>query len=220
MFIAQVFQPTSEYFISLEKRYIMKKIIFAFAFLMTGSLVQAQIDQGTKRLGGNFIYNVQNNEPSGLSSSNYNLGPQLGYFLADGLEAIAGFGFTGSKSDNGGGFETKSNGFALNIGIRKYKMIEDNFGIYGGVGFGISSNKTENINPGPPVLTTTTENSGMNSGLNAGLTFWPTEHWGLTAGFGVLNYSTTKTKGTSVESSNLRFGLMNGMSFSLSYYFE
>lgn len=197
----------------------MKKVCILFAFLMTGSLVHAQIDQGTIRAGGNLGFNTQKSEPADVTSSSFNFGPSLGYFVADGLEAILGFSINSSKTDNNG-FESNTNGTSVNLGLRKYMMVEDNFGVFVGVGFGISNTTSETVNPGPPSVTSESKTSGMNAGLNAGITFWPVSHVGLTAGFGALGFSTSKVKDTNIKNTSINFGLMSSMNFGLSYYFH
>lgn len=196
----------------------MKKLLIAFAFVFSGTLVQAQIAQGTLRVGGTLNFMSMSTDASDDKASYFGFGPEIGYFVADDLEAIVGVEIGSDKMTPETGDEMTGSSFDLTIGVRKYFMSSEIFGFFGGVGVGIGSSKDE------VGSTVTSESSTMDVGLNAGFTFWPTSNIGLTTSFGMLGMSTETEKGQggADDVKNTTTGLMigNGVDFTFSWFFN
>jgi hypothetical protein len=120
----------------------MKKLFILGAFLLSGSIAFAQLDQGTIRLGVDLGFSTTSNDANDDKSSTFNIGPDFGYFIADNLEVMAGIDFA-SSTDEVATVELKGSGMNINLGIRKYFAVTGDFAPWAGFGLGFGSGKVE-----------------------------------------------------------------------------
>lgn len=138
----------------------MKKLFVALAFLSAGSLVQAQIAQGTLFFGGSLGFASSTTEANGGGEDKttaITFGPKVGYFVADDLAVGVGVSMENSKTELDGGDEMKEGTFDINLFLKKFFMTSDEFGVTGSLNVGIGSGSSEyttggNTTDGPDFL--------------------------------------------------------------------
>ena len=83
----------------------MKKSILTFALAISCAFIaQAQTEKGTLLLGGNAGFS--STSVAGASSSNYNLSPNVGYFISENFALGGRVGFNGGSGFGGGSFSS------------------------------------------------------------------------------------------------------------------
>lgn len=177
----------------------MKKILTLVALLATTASF-AQLSQGT-------IYGTANMGITSTSSETTNAGTKTaestnttgnfgfgaGYFIADGLSVglAVNLNNTTFKDElNGGETSTSTNLFG--VGARKYASLSDNFALFGQLGVGFGSGKSETEAGG--TTTTTNEFSAFAVQLAPGFTFFPNDRIGLDVTVGSIGYTSTTNK--------------------------
>lgn len=203
-----------------------KFIAFSVAsFLGLSALTSvAQINQGTKFIGGNVGYNSSTstytyNNPSlspqdretKFTRQEFSITPQVGVFIADNLAMGASIGFTNGKNTNpyysGSATDTysvvaKLNSFLIAPFVRYYYLPVENFGFYGQLSAGYSLDRARlEYNTLTPFSEKTT-GSGAFANITPALVFFPTNKLGLELTCGSLGYSRTKSETTSSQSSS------------------
>ena len=194
----------------------MKKLFILGAFLLTGSMAFAQLDQGTMRLGLDLGFSSTSNDANDDKSSSFNVGPDFGYFIADNLEVMAGIDFM-SGTDEVATVEFKNSGMNINLGIRKYFAVADDFAPWAAFGIGIGSGKSEIDG------TSVAEMSSLMLGVTLGATYFVSDNIGITASLGGLSYAMYTDKaiggGEDYKESAIALDLTKRVSFGVSYYF-
>lgn len=207
----------------------MKKITMAvIAALFAVSAVNAQTSKGTILVGGSLGFSsgnssttTGNTEVKDYKRSSFNILASGGYFVADNTSVGLNIGFSSSKNINYGlnNSKTTSTYSPMTVGLfaQRYFMFQPQFGLTGSfnalMDFGTS--KTESVAAN---ITTTTKSgqSNLNFGFNGGAIWFPTQHIGISANVGILNYyiKTTKSKDINPEVKKKTSGFDFGLSSS------
>ena len=186
-----------------------KSLLFALLAAST-QLAQAQsIPAGTVSLGGNIGYSrnsskASSTSPTGTtyttesSTSQFNLAPLVGYFVADNLAIGLTFSYLAYSKPYNTYTPAPSTVRAqldptttLRIGAyaQYYKMLSEQFGFLGTLGggfqtvrdYGYTSNSSN-------ALISESKASGYYAGLTPGIVFFPIPKLGLTASIGSLSF--------------------------------
>jgi outer membrane protein len=217
-----------------------KTILIVLAIFGLSVVSKAQLTSGTFFAGGSLGYQsssrtvkVGSNSSDDWKSTTITFSPSVGYFIADrtAIGIVANFSSNTYINYQPNGDKTTTTGTPINVSIfaRRFVMLNDAFGFFGGVNVGPSfgSNKTEDYDFSAQT-TTTVENklSGFNANLNAGTIWFPTTHIGIEASVGILGYSVAKStqKNSNPEISSTEKGLNFGvnsmnLNFGFHYYF-
>ncbi|WP_353087327.1 outer membrane beta-barrel protein [Flavobacterium sp.] len=171
----------------------MKKIILSLAAVLAFSAANAQdkkeskgfgFSEGNIFVGGLVSYSSEKNDngTTSVTTSGYEISPEVGYFLTDNFALTAGLSL--GNTDNG---TTKTNTFGLNVGGRYYFLnMGERFKTYTNFGFGIGSDD----NGGSPADKTNTFEIGGGLGIN----YFVTPNLAIDFRLAnVISYSTEKT---------------------------
>lgn len=204
----------------------MKKLFLVMCAVGGMFTAGAQNVAGPIWVGGNVGFN-SSSPAEDISSSQINIGPQVGYMLNDqlgvGLTLDMSFNNTTNSTVPGGEVKISSNQMTFSPFARYYFPITDNFAFFGHAQINISmgSTKTED-----EVLGTTSEGSisGFGIGILPGVQYWFTPAWSMNATLGGLTYGslTTKDDLNDTENDSSTFGLSGdfwNMGLGLYYHF-
>ena len=217
----------------------MKIALLLFALLggaATTAQAQTAIPAGTISLGGGIGYNrhSEKNEiligstPSTAESvsSQFQLSPSVGYFIANNLAIGLNLGYTASKNKYSSAItginKSLDPNTTLRVGpyVQYYKMLSDQFGLLGTLGAGyqhgvMNGYVTRNV-------TYQTKTNGYYASLMPGLIFFPIPKLGISASIGSLAYDRTTEKPTTGEPVVSNFGAsfgLNQLQFGGTYFF-
>lgn len=220
----------------------MKKTLILAAVAGMACTASAQIGKGSLMAGLDFGISSNNNQYSYTtggtttdgqkgSGSNFNLTPNLQYFLAENLSVGIGFGINNGKSDydypESGGVKQKSvyknNGTQFNLFARKYINCGTNFYTFLQLGYSMGNSKSTNEQSSTVVATnttttttTTSENKNNSIGLNLGFAWSITPKILLQGSIGGLSYnSNTQKYNISADGKNYNTYKSSGLNFSL-----
>jgi hypothetical protein len=210
-----------------SKPYIMKKILVLItAFLCSYQISKAQTGKGTQNLGLSLGYshndNMYNLAPSanyyGSSQrtkiSNFNIGPNYSYFIADRSEIGGSLYFNTSTTINIFSTITNynftrqvSNIYGAFLYFRRYFMYENKIGFRTGPFAGYSRGPGKlSSNPTGTYDGNNTSND-YNAGGNLDLVYYPSNKLGISATFISLQYSKDVTRSGSTYTRNENFGI-------------
>lgn len=193
-------------------------IVLLFCVVQMNCL--AQMETGRKYIGGSLSITSNENKTNDVTTTNVNIVPSAGYFLSDMLSAGGSLGYIGNivKGDN---FKNTSNSFVIGPFLREHIGIGDQFScfIQENLMFSFGSRKTENV--GTDVKYS---NFGITFSVSPGFIFFPSQKFGIEAGFGSLYFQTQKetNKNTDAETTQNNYGLdfnLNTLSLGFMYYF-
>jgi hypothetical protein len=141
-----------------------------------------------------------------MFNDNFGVALDLGYTSTN---------FKGLKSDLTAAPDHKTNAFGAGLSGLYSLKITDKFFYTPSLRLGFASGKEwDDIDNAPETKTTT-----ISAGLELlGFEFRPSCHWGLTLGFGGINWSNEKVKDGDTTS-NLNLGIINGTEVGFKYYF-
>ncbi|MDQ2794263.1 MAG: hypothetical protein M3Y12_09690 [Bacteroidota bacterium] len=218
----------------------MKKPLLLFALLggtATVAHAQTAIPAGTVSLGGNVGYYRHTStaqlpgisQTSEATSSQFQIAPSVGYFVADNLAIGLSLGYTATKNKYTGPFSGALSDIAPNTILRAgaylqyYKMLTDQFGLVGTLGGGYQYNRINTIyGPVGNPSVVETKQKGYYAALTPGIIYFPVPKLGISATVGSLAYSRLKETPTATEpvvtDFNATFGL-NQLQFGGTYYF-
>jgi hypothetical protein len=181
------------------------------------SKAQAQISKGTALIGGRITYyhNTQeekNTNPNTaafvdkLKSDNSYLyfSPSAGFFIADNLALGLSFG-VGKQHYNSPYLSydsipnlytntSEGTNFSLAPFLRYYYMPKENFGFYGQLTAGYSTQLNKYESNRPDNINSKSRETGFYIEFTPAFVFFPTSKLGLEASIGGINYSRTRTK--------------------------
>jgi len=218
----------------------MKNQLLLLALLGgTVSVAHAQtaIPAGTVSLGGNVGYYRHTEKaqvPGGnlgseSVSSQFQISPSVGYFVADNLAIGLNLGYTATKNTYTSTFTTPLSDLAPNITFRGgayvqyYKMLTDQFGLVGTLGGGYQYNRVTNIyGPAGSQSTSETKQKGYYASLTPGIVYFPIPKLGISATVGSLAFSRLKETPNAAEPVYTDFGASFGLSqlqFGGTWYF-
>lgn len=218
----------------------MKKNLLLLALLggtATATHAQTAIPAGTVSLGGNVGYyrhatNAQvvgANLSSESVSSQFQIAPSVGYFVADNLAVGLSLGYSATKNTYTSSFANSLSDLDPNTTFRGgayvqyYKMLTDQFGLVGTFGGGYQYNRNINVyGPVGSMSSNETKQKGYYANLTPGIIYFPIPKLGISATVGSLAYSRLKETPTSGEPVTTNFGASFGLSqlqFGGTYYF-
>jgi len=218
----------------------MKKnflLLTSLVGITTAAHAQTAIPAGTVSLGGNVGYfrhttsaQVAGSTISSESvSSQFQIAPSVGYFVADNLAIGLSLGYVATKNTYTSTFAGTSPDLAPNINLRSgayvqyYKMLTDQFGLVGTLGGGYQYNRTTYVfGPAGNTGSGETKQKGYYASLTPGIVYFPFPKLGISATLGSLAYSRLKETPTTGEPVTTDFGASFGLSqlqFGGTYYF-
>ncbi|MET4074081.1 hypothetical protein [Hymenobacter sp. UYCo722] len=202
----------------------------------TAAHAQTAIPAGTVSLGGNVGYyrhtqaqQISIGQTGESVSSQFQLAPSVGYFVADNLAVGLNLSYTATKNTYTSPFSNNLSNLTPSITFRSgayvqyYKMLTDQFGLVGTFGAGYQYNRTTNIY-GPAGNMSAAENKqqGYYASLTPGIVYFPIPKLGISATVGNLAYSRLKETPNSNERITTDFGASFGLSqlqFGGTWYF-
>lgn len=202
----------------------MKKLILLVAAVAgLGSLNAQSIGKGAIQLGGTVGFNSASQTPTGGSEATtvtFNVTPRAAYFITDDISVGLGVQFSSdTKKASPNANEVLESTIKFAPSVNYYKMLNDQFGLYGGleVSYAMGSGETKNVTGSK------TSNSTLGVGVTPGIIFFPAPKWAIHAelsnGLGFTS-KTFKQEDTEVGKSS-GFGLNLGLSqiqFGVSYF--
>lgn len=219
----------------------MKKLmILTAAFLFATQISKAQTEKGDQTLGVNVLYTLQKSNnfdinPTDNTSStitnykytNFSVGPNYSYFIADKLDLGASLSYTSQTQNNSDNVEpsTQHNKtYGGTIFIRKYFMYHDKVGFRVGPEIGYFAGTQKSTIPiDEPVYNQNTSSKEYTAGFNLDLVYYPAKNIGLSASIASLQYAHTKDNNHNQghdSSDNLYADFINnGLGFSIFYVF-
>lgn len=199
----------------------MKKVLLSLTALFAFGLANAQeattsnggFSQGDLFLTGSVGYG---NESTGdVKTNTFTFSPKAGYFVSENIAVGLSLAYTSTKDEAPGTPETTTNSFGLGAFGRYYFTPASQFSIFGQLGVGMQSDKTEVEGAGEA------KSNGFNVGVAPGISYFVSEHFALEATFGILGYNTSKPDADGAESTDeFNFGLnMSDINFGIVYKF-
>ncbi len=193
----------------------MKKQLFTLALLFVGAMANAQISKGnfqiTGAVNGAYVEFVN----GGGDIRNYNISPQVGYFV--GNNTSIGLITSYTSTDRSGGITTKQ--FNYGIYARFHKSIADNLYMYLQPAFNLVSGEWNY-----PDATPDSDLSGYNISVGGGLTYFVSQRLAIEwtparLNLGRTTVETSGINGSEVDSDNFFLGFdFSNMLFGLSWY--
>jgi len=219
-----------------------KSFIFIAALLFIFQVSRAQTEKGAQTLGADIQILSSTNttvstSPGVLSSyttttknTNFNLGPNYSYFIANQLDIAASLNYASAvnnNTDNLNSFNPSkqhSTGYGAKLSLRKYFMYTDKFGIRTGPFIDYSkTNETDTYSGASAIDNSTNKTDNFNAGVNLAVVYYPSKRLGVSASLASLNYNHYKTdSGNQGHSSgdDVNFNFINdGLSLSIFYVF-
>src|SRR5690606_92495 len=131
-----------------------KTILILSVFLMAAFTAKAQLEAGKISVGGAFKISSSSSKfkdgsstNDGPKSSQFTIGPQIGYFISDNMSIGAGLAFQSSVSNNAAGdIKTVRNNFYFSPFGRYHIPLSEKFYAFGEakLNFGFGSAKRKN----------------------------------------------------------------------------
>jgi hypothetical protein len=217
----------------------MKNPLLLIALLggtATAAHAQTAIPAGTVSLGGNVGYSrhsnslqLSNNQSSEAITSQFQIAPSVGYFVADNLAIGLSLGYTATKDKYTGPFTNPLSDLSPSTTLRAgayvqyYKMLTDQFGLVGTLGGGYQYNRTNTFyGQGGNIGFVETKQKGYYAVLTPGIIYFPIPKLGISATVGSLAYSRLKETPSGGETVVTDFGAtfgLNQLQFGGTYYF-
>lgn len=177
-----------------------KTILILSVFLMAAFTVNAQIEAGNISVGGavnissnSSKYKTGSNTSDGPKSSQFTIGPQIGYFISDNISIGAGLAFQSSVSHNAAGnVKTVRNNFHFSPFGRYHIPLSEKFYAFGEakLNFGFGSAKQKNDGD----TNKTADVSTLGLAVSPGIIFFPSERIGIELAFNLLSFERTADK--------------------------
>ena len=218
-----------------------KNLIVCAVLLLAFKISYAQTEKGTQTLGLDFgASRSTSNQTSanvfeyfGSATTNFTIGPNYSYFIADKLDIGAALSYqttaqtyTVTNVDANGGYPTKYNNknFDASVYIRKYYMYKNMIGFRTGAYFmyGYGTNKTTYIGT-YAASGSSGASHNYDAQLRLDLVYYPSKRLGVSANIANAGYSWYKANGvnqanTSGDSANVNF-ISDGLQLSVFYVF-
>lgn len=193
----------------------MKKLLTVVA-LLASTAGFAQLEKGSILVTGFGSINSttgENVDAAGTktdapSTFGGTLGLGGGYLIQDNLSVGAFIALTGTTTKNDvNNTENSANNFGFGIGARKYTKCADNLYVFGQLGFGLLSGKTEFKNNG--TLINEGKTNTFTLGLAPGISYFLSNCVAFDMTVGNLGYTSTKTEDVTnnTENTTNNFGL-------------
>jgi len=201
----------------------MKKVLLSLTALFAFGLANAQeatTSNGGFSQGDVFITGAVGfgSESTGdVKTNTFTFSPKAGYFVSENIAVGLSLAYTSTKDEApgiDGTEETKTNSFGAGAFGRYYFTPASQFSIFGQLGAGFQSDKTETGD-------VESKSNGFNVGLAPGVSYFVSEHFAIEATFGILGYNTSKPDADGAESTDeFNFGLnMSDINFGIVYKF-
>jgi len=223
----------------------MKNFLILIAvFLFTCGIANAQTEKGDQNLGLDLGLNYANSKNLSINpydnssvagstkTTNFNLGPNYSYFIADKVDAGVGLLYNSSVTTNSSANGAVVNGPVREFGnyyggklfLRKYFMYKNKIGLRAGGFISYFKEIQKNTYPAPNAIYNYNSNANLYSaGGTLDLVYYPSKKLGVSAMFANLTYGHSKynntTQGNS-SSDNLSLNFVNdGLTISIFYVF-
>jgi len=220
----------------------MKKLLFFIAtFLFVYQSSQAQTAKGDQTLGIDlgFTYSKSNqyqvnpyDNSSGTSNgktTNFSIGPNYSYFIANNLDIGASLQYSSYSSNNTADIFTnltkqRDHSYGGDIFLRKYFMYANKIGIRTGAYVGYSRQNTQlTYTPDASINNYNAKTDNYLAGVNLALVYYPSKCLGVSLNLANLEYLHAKTDATTQghnSSDNIIFNYVNdGLGASIFYVF-
>lgn len=185
-----------------------KRLLFILPFLLLSFGVFAQLQKGSKILGGTISYSsssrTANNSGvvgggSSLTVNQYNNSPFLGYFLSD--RTVVGLMFdinnfsSETTSNSGSTFKNEQSQFGFGPFVRRYFPVKKWAAFYGQAEIGFNSGKnTFRSGSNSSNLISESSTNSFSVGTTVGLAIFPTNWMSLDLAINPLSFTHLKTK--------------------------
>jgi hypothetical protein len=197
----------------------MKKIISLCVVLFcTYQISNAQTQKGSKNIGlfldfehssKNTIANTSFGDATQTNTkTTFDIGPNFGYFICDGLELGGGLSYNTGKDNTvaggvGGDLTSGQHGSGVGISafFRKYVLYDNKIGFRIGPYVGYNYSSTTFTSTQVNTNNTGSNNYSYNAGASLDLIYYPSSKVGIAANLVGLNYSHNKSN-DSIEHSN------------------
>lgn len=183
----------------------MKKLLFCALIAFASCQLATAQERGDMYVGGIIGVSTSSisSEGSSVTTTNFSMAPEFGYFVADRLRISGSLNYGLSSSD---GFTTHT--LVIGPSIAYYVKLCNNFYYTPEFGLGFAYGSTEGIS-----------GTGVALGFQFGaFEFRPTSHWGLSCNLLSLDY-TYLSYDRDISSSGIGFQLGISPTIGLKYYF-
>lgn len=196
----------------------MKKVILSAMAVFALSFANAQEDSNGGFGQGDIFatggIGFESSKTGDSKTSGFNFSPKAGYFVTENIAVGLGLNIGSSTVDNGA--EVKTNSFGGEVFGRYYFTPASQFSVFGELGVGFGSNKTEIEGvPGD----STSKTFGVNAGV--GVSYFLNSNWAIEAGWAGLGFNSDDNGGDGADKTN-DFGLnvdLSSISLGLVYKF-
>ncbi|SDG14413.1 outer membrane beta-barrel protein [Mucilaginibacter sp. P25] len=199
----------------------MKKILILIpVFLLAFQISKAQTEKGSQTLGidlqfmyqkstQNAFQSVPNPYESEVKNTNFSIGPNYSYFIADKLDIGVSLNYA-HTSQNGKNSNYPNNVTSHQYGaalfLRKYFMFGDKLGLRAGPYIGYSRYDFRSADTSTP-----TKTDSYVAGATMGLVYYPTKKLGVAATLANFSYNHSKIK----DDYNSQIGSTNNVNFNI-----
>jgi len=172
-------------------------------------------------VAGSIGYSSSDKGP--VKSSEITVGPEFAYLLNESLAIGINLTFNNFSTKNANNStETKDDEIGVNLFLRKYKSLAENFALFGqfNVGYFSGGSKTDD-NLGAVTKTTETTYTGFDVNIRPGVQYWVYPTLSIIATIGELGYRsrTDKDADFSEDSSDLDININGNLGFGLVWHF-
>jgi hypothetical protein len=198
----------------------MKKLFIAALAVFTVGTINAQEDVAGFSKGNLFVtgsVGFSSTSFDGDSSSNFEIMPQLGYFVSENIAIGGRLGFMSSSVKEEGSESVSLSGWGVGAFGRYYFTPANQFSLFGELGvdyasqqtgFKTADNKDININ-------------GFGAGLGLGLNYFVSKNFSIEATAGVLGFGSAKAdvEGAKATNTFVFGGDWTSVNFGVNYRF-
>jgi outer membrane protein len=198
----------------------MKKLFIAAIAVFTFGTINAQEDVAGFSKGNVFVtgsVGFSSTSYDGDSQSNFNIMPQLGYFVSENIAIGGRLGFMSSSVKVEGSDSVSLSGWNVGAFGRYYFTPANQFSLFGEFGVDYASQQTGQL---------TADNKDINinafgAGLGLGLNYFVSKNFSIEATAGVLGFGSAKTDVDGAKATNVfQFGGdWSAVSFGVNYKF-
>ncbi len=201
----------------------MKKVLLSAVALLAFGFANAQEEKSTNggfAKGDLFVSGAvvfSNTSEGDAKESNFEIAPQIGYFLTENIAIGGKVGYESMKEDNAAGVEIKDmSGFTAGVFGRYYFTPANQFSLFANLGVDYT-NMQNNLG------SSDYKENEFEAGLGLGLNYFVSSNFSLEAGVGVLKYTTNDNGGDGADATNeFTFGgdwRVPAVSFGVNYKF-
>lgn len=198
----------------------MKKVLLSAVAILGFTFANAQEEEAATSNGGFakgdiFVSGAvmfSNSSTGDVKSNNFEIAPQVGFFVSDNIAIGAKIGYQSMKAENGVADTQDDAGFAVGAMGRYYFTPANQFSLFGQVGVNYSSmdNKLADF-----------KYNVIDGGVGLGMNYFVSSNFSLEAAVGVLGFSTNDNGGDGADASNTFMfgGDWRAVTFGVNYKF-